>query len=192
MSLYSYTSADNGRRYGVANVYVENPLLLLDTVSFSGAQNVQVDGWIVPGCSRSVVGVYDSSDIECRLEEAVPNGRVAATVANSKRVYLAIEKLTTRGKVCDVLVGDCEKVTLNVVAADGKPVRVISRNGRVAERDLVKGGKSGPYTYAFAWSRLGVFAFLGYLLGPAMAYANPRWLGRPWGLVYDALFGGAK
>ncbi len=192
-NLHSYTRADSGRSYGLAWIHLEPGTDWASAIKVSDrVHDLTVTAMSAPGGHDAVVDINNgASHVEVRLEEAIPQGHFAATIkGGATDVYLKIEKLLTRGRVCDVCLDDwsdqshepTRRVELNVIAADGKPVRVIAFKGRPT---FTKG--SGPYVYAFPWSPLGRFAFLGYVLGPLFAYANPRWLGHPWGFAFDTL-----
>lgn len=179
-SVYSFTSADNARTYGIAWVQID-PAKNDNAVRARNVQRLTVEGVSVPGGSYAVIDLAKCQDVEVRFEEAEPQGEYGMVISQCERVYVMVEKLRTHGRVCDALV-DGQEVELNLVAHDLSPIRVIALSGEPTYR-----AGSGPYIYSFAYADLGWLSFVGYVLGPLMAYANPRWLGRPWAKVYGLL-----
>lgn len=157
-------------------------------------------GKVVGGHDALVDCNNKARGVEVTIDVGVPLGEFAAVIKGGCRsVAITIRNLLNHGKVADVILDDWADqshdstgdVRLNITRADGKAVRVMAFK---AKPTFAPG--SGPYTYCFPWSPLGSFSWLGYPLGFAFQYFNPRWLGYPLGFAFDTLrrwgFGPAK
>ena len=138
----------------------------------AGVRDLTVRADVAPGFGDAIVDINNRAlRPRVLIGEGMPNGQFAATIkGGTVEPYLEIRRLLTRGKVCDVILGDWSDQThdpvlrpiLNICPGPGFVGKVRVLVLKSDKPQFVTG--SGPYEFLFPWPVLNPPA-LGYPAG---------------------------